>query len=345
MDLTYIQDVLRGAPSFRLKQIKEVVYKDLIEDWSQATTLPLNLREELKKICPLSINAKTFFSEDRRTIKALITLKDNLKIESVLMRYGEPSDPDNLPNGKEGRNTICVSSQVGCPLGCQFCATGKIGFKRNLEIFEIVEQVIFFSRHLKKTKERISNVVFMGMGEPFLNYNNVLGAIRILNDKEGFNLGIRRFSISTVGIIEGIKKLSSEKAEINLAISLHAPNDKLRSLIMPINKKYSVGEVLDAVDDYVKKTHRRVMFEYIMIKDLNDSEKEARQLAEIMKNPLFLVNLISYNPTGTFQPSSQERIKRFKGVLEKEGIRVTQRYRFGRDIKAACGQLAAKDKC
>ena len=330
MDLSQLKEVLKGEPDFRLKQVKKAIFQDLIEDWSKATTLPLPLREKLKEKCPLVIKAKISASKDKRTAKALITLKDNLQIESVLMRH------------LNTRNTICVSSQVGCPLGCIFCATGKMGFKRNLETLEIIEQVLFFARYLQKTGERVTNVVFMGMGEPFLNYENVLAAIKILNDKEGFGLGARHFSISTAGIIEGIQKLSREKLQVNLAISLHAPNDKLRSRIMPINKEYSIKKILTAVDDYIERTRRKVMFEYIMIDNLNDSPSHAKELAKIMRKPLYFVNLISYNPTGIFRASPTEKIKRFKDILEKSGVKITQRYRFGQDIKAACGQLATK---
>lgn len=329
MDLTQIKKVLEKEPAYRLKQVKKAVFQDLIDDWDKATTLSLNLRNVLKKACPLSISGELFVSKDQRTIKTLITLDDDLKIESVLMRHKD-------------RNTVCVSSQVGCPLGCLFCATGKMGFKRNIEDFEIVEQVLFFARYLKKLKGRVTNVVFMGMGEPFLNYPNVLSAIRILNDKGGFNIGARKFSISTVGITEGIEKLAEEKLEINLAISLHASDDKSRSQLMPIGKKYNIEKILETVDDYIKKTNRKVMFEYLMIKDVNDSDDSAEKLAKLMKRRLYLVNLISYNPTADFQPSSKERIKRFKSILEKAGVYVTERYRFGREIKAACGQLAGK---
>lgn len=329
MDLTQLSKVLEKEPAYRLKQSKKAVFQDLIEDWNQATNLPLYLRKILNKACSLSTEGEFFISKDRKTAKALIALEDGLKIESVLMKHKD-------------RNTVCVSSQVGCPLGCLFCATGKMGFKRNLESWEIVEQVLFFARHLRKTGERVTNIVFMGMGEPFLNYENVLGAIKILNDKEGFNLGARKFSISTVGITEGIEKLAKENLEVNLAISLHAPNDKLRSQLIPIGKKYNIKKILEAVNDYIKKTNRKVMFEYLTIKGINDSDDLAKELAKLMKKRLYLVNLISYNPTGNFQPSLKERIRRFKGILEKEGVLVTERYRFGREIKAACGQLAGK---
>lgn len=331
MDLTKLEEVLKNEPGYRLKQAEKLIYQDFIENWDEANVLPLALREGLNKKCPLKINIEASVSNDEKSIKALVFLSDKLKIETVLMRH------------KDGRNTVCVSCQVGCPLGCSFCATGKIGFKRNLTAYEIVEQVIFFSRFLKSKGEKVSNIVFMGMGEPFLNYDNVLGAIKILNNPEGFGLGARHFSISTVGIIEGINKLAEEKLQVNLAVSLHAPNDKLRVSIMPINKKYQIKEIMGAVGEYVKRTKRRVMFEYIMIENVNDSDKEALELVKLMKNSLYFVNLILCNPTGTFRPSSSERIKRFKEILKKKGVSVTKRYRFGTEIKAACGQLVARN--
>lgn len=319
---------MEKEPKYRMKQVKSAVFNDLIEDWDAVKVLPHKLREELEESCPLNIETKVFSSSKEGAIKIHLTLGDGLKVESVLLRH------------KDARNTVCVSSQVGCPLGCQFCITGQAGFKRNLHYFEIVEQVLFFAKLLKKDKQKITNIVFMGMGEPFLNYDDVLRAIRVLNDKDGFNLGSRHFSISTVGIVEGIQKLAQEPLQVNLAISFHAPTDELRVKIMPINKKYPIKKILSAVADYIKKTKRRVMFEYIMIKDTNDSDEYAEKLAELVnKITLCFVNLISYNPTGIFKPSSLERIKRFKEILEKSGISVTQRYRFGQDIKAACGQL------
>ena len=329
MDFTQLIETLKKEPAYRLKQVKKAVFQDLITDWDKVTTLPLNLREILNREGPLSIKGELFFSKDQRTSRALITLFDGLKVESVLMRHKK-------------RNTICISSQIGCPLGCLFCATGKMGFKRNLKDMEMVEQVLFFARYLRNSKERVTNVVFMGMGEPFLNYENVISAIKILNDKEGFNLGARKFSISTVGITEGIEKLAEEKLEVNLAVSLHAPDDKLRFQLMPIGKKYSIKKILETVDDYIKKTNRKVMFEYLMIKDVNDSDDLAKKLIKLMKRRLYLVNLISYNPTADFKPSPKERIQKFKSNLEKAGVYVTERYRFGREIKAACGQLTGK---
>jgi len=335
MDLAKIEKILEKEPSFRLKQIKKAIFSDLIENWQEAANLPQNLRQKLSENCPIQDleDEKILFSKDGQTIKVLFRLKGGFKIESVLMRH------------EDDRRTVCVSSQVGCSVGCKFCATGQQGFKRNLSTGEIIEQVLFFARLLSKSKERVANVVFMGMGEPFLNYDNVLEAIRILNDKDGFNLGARRISISTIGITEGIEKLAKEKLQINLAISLHAPNNKLRSRLMPINRVYPIEKILAAVDNYIKKTKRRVMFEYLMIDGVNDSEREAEELAKILKKSLYFVNLISFNPIGhsKFKPSPGWKIKKFKEIFKKAGIPVTQRHRFGREIKAACGQLAGRN--
>jgi len=333
MDLVKLLKILKNEPSYRLQQAKKAVFADLITDWSKVTSLPLSLRLKLARECPLTLKARIQTSSDQQTVKTLITLKDNLAVESVLMRH------------QDGRRTVCVSCQVGCPLGCRFCATGKLGFRRNLESDEIIAQVLFFGRYLKNqpTPEKVSNIVFMGMGEPFLNFENVIYAIRTLNDKNGFNLGIRHFSISTAGIIPGIKKLAREKLEVNLAISLHAPFDQLRSQLMPINRKYPLKQVLVAVDKYIRETNRKVMFEYLLIKDVNDSQECAFKLAQLMKKRLYLVNLISYNPTGDFAASPNNRIKKFKEILENQGVKVTQRWRFGGKIKAACGQLAAEN--
>ncbi len=330
MDLNNLEKILETEPKYRLKQAKSAMFQELIDDWTETSSLPLELRKKLNEACPLSIKAETLTSKNKDALKTRITLKDGLKIESVLMHHND------------GRNTVCVSSQVGCPLACEFCATGKMGFKRNLEPLEIVEQILFFARYLKKENKRITNIVFMGMGEPFLNYENIIKAIRIINGKDELNIGARNISISTVGIIESIKKLSQEKLQVNLAVSLHAPNNKSRDKIMPINKKYPIETILKTVDDYIKKTRRQVMFEYLLIKGINDSDACAIELAKLIKKPLYFLNLILYNPTGEFQSSSPERVKKFKSVLKKEGVKFSQRYEFGQDIKAACGQFAVK---
>jgi len=333
MNLENIEQILQKEPSYRKKQIKKCLFQDLIDDWSKATVLPLNLREKLNKDFPIYIEAKTFISKNKKSVKVLITLQDEEKIEAVLMCYND------------NRNTVCVSSQVGCPLDCTFCATGKKGFTRNLSFSEIVEQVLFFARSLKKEGKKITNIVFMGMGEPLLNYENVIKAIEVLNDKDGFNLGIRSFSISTSGIIDGIEKLIKEDKEINLAVSLNASNNKLRSQLMPVNDKYPLDKLLKIIDKYINRSRRKVMFEYIMIKGINDFDKNALELSKIVKSRLCFVNLIPCNLVGKkFRPSTLERIKKFRKILEKEKITVTQRYLFGDDISAACGQLARQSK-
>ncbi len=347
MNLDNLEKVLEKEPKYRLKQAKDAVFKNFISDWSEATFFAKDLRDKLNKECPLKIEADVLVSkkpfgsaQGGGSVKARIKLRDGLMIETVLMRH------------IDNRNTVCVSSQVGCPLGCLFCATGKMGFKKNLTSDEIIEQVIFFNRYLKKITlseaeglfQRVTNVTYMGMGEPFLNYENVLKSIRILNDKEYFNIGARSISVSTAGIIEGIKKLSQEGLQINLAISLHAPNDKLRKELMPIDKKYPLEAVLKAVDDYINKTKRKVMFEYVLIKGVNDSDEQAMELAKIMNKKLYFVNLILYNATGIFKASDTKRVEGFKRVLGKEKINFSQRYRFGDDIQAACGQFATNTK-
>ena len=329
MNIEKLKEVLKDQPKFRFKQCYKAVFFDFIENWNDVSVLPLELREKLNKECPLEIKSEFTESQNKKTIKALVILEDDKKIESVLMRHGN-------------RNTVCVSSQVGCPLACEFCATGKMGFTRNLEAEEIIDQVLIFARFLKKYDEKVTNVVFMGMGEPFLNYDNVIEAAKKLNDHEAFNIGARHISISTAGLVEGIKKLSKEKLQVNLAVSLHAPNDQLRSDLMPVNNQHSICVLLKAVDAYIEKTNRRVMFEYLLIKDVNDSEKHALELAQLMKNKLYLVNLIPCNSVGKFKPSDPRSVDKFMDVLLKEKVNFTQRYKFGKDIKGACGQLVSK---
>ncbi|MBU0597220.1 23S rRNA (adenine(2503)-C(2))-methyltransferase RlmN [Patescibacteria group bacterium] len=333
MDLEKLKFILEDEPAYRLNQARHAIFKDIISDWSENTTLSLALREKLNIECPLNIDAEVFDSSSSKSTKALITLEDGVKIETVLLHH------------VSGRNTVCVSSQVGCQMGCQFCATGQMGYVRNLTVSEIIEQVLFWERRLKDKNDSVgvNNVVFMGMGEPFMNYDNVLSAINIINSAVGFNIGVRHISVSTAGLIDGINKLSSEKLSINLAISLHATNDRLRSQLMPINNEYPIKKLMSAVDKYVQKKSRRVMFEYMMIEGVNDSREDAMELADLLAGePLYMVNLIRYNSTGRYRPSSREVIAEFKNILMQRGINVTQRYSFGKDIKAACGQLAGR---
>lgn len=335
MNLDNLQSILKEEPAYRTKQVYQALYINLISDWDQASGLPKSLRDKLRKGCPIALKSEQQSSDEKRTVKAVLDF-DGDRIECVLMKHKD-------------RNTVCVSSQVGCPLACDFCATGKMGFKRNLKALEIVAQVLFFARLLKETDQRVSNVVFMGMGEPFLNYAEVLRAVKILNDKEGLNIGARKISISTVGVIDGINKLSKEKLQVNLAVSLHASNDKLRNEIMPVNRNYPLKSLMSAVSRYIAETKRQVLVEYVLLKDVNDSAEQAEELAKLLKDSLgslFSVNIISYNIShtiGEYLPSEREQIKKFKKTLESKGILVTERYRFGRDIKAACGQLATEN--
>lgn len=336
MDISKLSEILKDLPKYRFKQVEKFLFQDFISSWDEASSLPKALREQLALECPIDIKAQLFMSGVKGG-KALIEFVDGESVETVLIRQ----------KSKEGeRNTVCISSQVGCALACAFCATGDYGFKRNLSYLEIIEQVIFWARFLKDEGkgEKIDNIVFMGMGEPFLNYSEFIKAAKFLNDPETFNIGSRRLSVSTSGIVEGIKKMAGEKMQINLAISLHAPNDNLRADLMPIAKKYKLYEILKAVDHYILKTGRRVMFEYLMIKENNDSDKDALELAKIMQKPLYMVNLIPYNATGRFQASSESRIEKFKKILEDNNVAVTVRHSFGSEIGAACGQLKGGKK-
>lgn len=315
-------------PKYRLAQAQEALFKQFINSWDEAKVFSKALRAELTMACPINIPAQVFTSADGASAKALITLDDGQQIETVLMKHAD------------GHQTVCVSTQVGCPMGCAFCATGKLGLTRNLTAEEIFMQVLLFCRH---TKQRVDNVVFMGMGEPFLNYAAVLKAIALLNSPDKLNISSRHISISTCGVIAGINKLAAEEFPVNLALSLHAPNAKLRSLLMPINKTQPLPEVLKALKAYILKTKRRVMLEYVLLKDINDQVAHAHELAQLLKTSLpklFFVNLIIYNATGNFSATEPHQIQRFKNTLMQEGINVTQRYAFGRGIKGACGQLA-----
>jgi len=335
MNLAKLSSILQTEPKYRFAQVNKAIWQDFISSWQEVSNLPKALREKLEEECPLEIRAELDINKGKnKSVKALITLIDGEAIETVLIRQ------------KDKRNTVCVSSQVGCPLACEFCATGKFGFRRNLSSEEIVEQVVFWARYLKAENkdEKVDNIVFMGMGEPFLNYAEFIKAAKFLNNPETLNIGSRRMSVSTAGITEGIKRLAGEKMQINLAISLHAANDNLRKDLMPIAKKYNLHEILKTVDNYITKTGRRVMFEYLMIKEVNDSDRDALELAKLMRQPLYIVNLIPYNETGRFKSSSRERIEKFKKILEEAGVAVTVRLSFGADITAACGQLRGRKK-
>jgi len=341
MDFTKLHNFLTeaGLPAFREKQIRQAYFLALTHAWENVTVLPAGLREKLKTAIAWDAvrPAKVLADKKNDSLKAGFELEDGEMIETVLIRH------------RDGRNTVCVSSQVGCPLGCRFCATGRGVFKRNLTAYEIVDQVVFFARHLKQeagaaAERGVTNVVFMGMGEPLLNYDNVMRAVKILNDKEGFNLGARHISISTCGIVPGIIKLAKEKLQVNLAWSLHAADNRKRSELMPINDRYSLEEVLGAIDRYAKAANRRVMIEYLLIAGVNDAEKDADRLQALFANrPLCYLNLIPYNPTGArFSPADRDKVDGFSRILTRRKIANTIRLSFGQEIGGACGQLVGR---
>ncbi len=318
-------------PAFRLKQAQTFLFKNLITDWQEATSLPLLWQRELNTVFPINNNYQLFNSPDGSTTKIVLTLSDGQKVEAVLMRY------------EKGRTTICVSSQIGCAVKCAFCATGGMGFKRNLSPWEIAEQVLVLARILKSEDRRLTNIVFMGMGEPFLNMENLKESLLIIKGKDFFNLGNRHISISTVGIPEKIKEFADWRTEINLAVSLHASNDQKRKQIIPLAGNFSIKEILEAVDYYIQKTNRKVMFEYIMLKDFNDSFTDAEELSKLLSKKLYHLNLVRYNETaGIFKCSEDSTIKNFKKYLMDSGLNVTERFSFGGEVKGACGQLAGK---
>jgi 23S rRNA (adenine2503-C2)-methyltransferase len=297
------------------------------------TNLPKSIRSKLSNnfdFVGLTV-IEEIHSEDGQTTKCLFELVDGERIETVLMKYKK-------------RNTLCISSQSGCAMNCSFCATGQMGFSRNLTAGEIVEQVLFFARFLRGQDEVVTNIVYMGMGEPFHNYDAVMKSIAILNHPEGFNMGARRFTISTVGLIPGIKRLSEENSQVNLAISLHTTSNAKRSSMMPVNNRYPIEDLIQACRDYFDGTGRRVTFEWALIQSVNDTVEEAQNLADLLKGLICHVNVIPLNPTEGFsgERSERDRVQRFKAILEQNGIPCTVRMRRGIDIQAGCGQLASK---
>jgi len=336
-----IKDVFakRGLPAYRGKQVAEWIYRKTQPsqgggagaDFAKMTDLPAALREQLS--AEYTINPVTVVETARDTrdgtIKIVTALADGPKVEAVLM-----------PDAK--RVSVCISSQAGCPLACAFCATGTMGLARNLTAGEIVAQLLELQR---LTDRRISHVVFMGMGEPLLNIEQVLLAIRILNDEIG--IAMRHITVSTVGVLPAVKKLAEENLQITLAVSLHAPNDALRTRLVPIHAKYDMKGLMETCRKYFQATGRRVTFEYILLRGVNDNPKEAAELAELLKDAGGAVNLIPYNPTTViehFERPEGERIVGFRRILEAAGITVTQRKERGQQIFAACGQLATQER-
>src|SRR5438045_3867292 len=361
----------RGEPAFRARQIYSWLYSHLVTDFAAMTNLPQALRTRLaEEACsgPMIVRSE-LHSKDDRTRKILLELDDGKLIESVLMLYppiGESrarssqhvSSTGNVVAPLAGaRATVCVSTQAGCAFGCTFCATGQMGFDRHLSAGEIVAQVLFFARELRADPwtaaglpgsapiDHVTNIVLMGMGEPLHNYENVLQALRILNSTDGFNLGARHMTVSTVGLVPAIRKLSKEPLQVNLAISLHAPTDELRGQTMPVNRKYPLKELLAACQDYIATTKRQVTFEYVLLSGVNDTAEYAHQLGELLA-PLKQyahVNCIPVNATSaSYKAPGPEAIRDFRDILFEHGVSNSVRAERGADIAAACGQLRTR---
>ena len=323
-----------GQPRYRALQIWQAIYRDLATGPEAITTIPRALREQLA--AELSFSGLTSKVEarstDGQTRKILFQLADGREIETVLMGY-------------EARRTLCISTQAGCAMGCVFCATGQMGFRRHLTAGEIIEQSLWFARELKAKDDHLTNIVVMGMGEPFHNYEATMAAVDRLNDPHGFNFGARRITISTVGLVPMIERFAAEKRQVNLAVSLHAATDELRAELLPINNKYPLASLFAAVRAYYAETHRRVTFEWALIEGKNDTPEQARALAAWVKGLPCHVNVIPLNPTRDYagQATTRERAAAFKTSLEGYGIPCTIRVRRGIDINAGCGQLAVAD--
>lgn len=337
LDLNEIKEMIGtwGIPGYRAGQIWQGLYVNLWKQPEEFSNLPASLRDKLAEnfgfsgLTPATVQE----SSDGETVKTLFKLRDGKSIETVLMKYDE-------------RRTLCISSQSGCAMGCVFCATGQMGFQRHLTSGEIVEQVLHYSRQLHAEHDQVTNIVIMGMGEPFHNYDSVLGAIDRLNDPKGANIGARRFTISTVGLVPGIRRFAAEKRQVNLAISLHSANNELRSSLLPINKKYPLEELIKACREYLEATNRRITFEWALIQNVNDNLSQAAELADLVKGMLCHVNIIPLNPTVKYAGTATtlDRARAFRDYLESRGVPCTIRIRRGIDIQAGCGQLASQQQ-
>lgn len=342
MNLEKIAKILKDAnqPKYRLEQVKKAIYQDSVISFSEITTFSKELREKLAKetkILSFEVE-KILISKDKDSVKALLKLTDGKYIESVIIF----SKVDNW--------TVCLSCQVGCPLKCAFCATGQSKYQRNLTAEEITDQILFWKNYLKaisyklKAENNVKNIVFMGMGEPFLNWGEVRKSIEDLTDPELFGFGSRSISVSTAGVPDGIEKLVKEFPQVNLAISLHFADEQKRNKYMPVSRKYDLRDLRYALQGYFEESRRKVFIEYAMLKGLNDSPYDADSLIDYLKSIkdsyLLHVNLIPANITkGNFQPSDFQRIKKFQNLLLRNGIKATIRKSLGNDIQGSCGQL------
>ena len=355
LSLSNLESVLVeiGQPKYRARQIWRAVYAEGRSSFDEMTNVSKQLKSVLPKVIAIDLLVPKLYStsKDRSTDKALFPLSDGELIETVLMRY-------SADGHRRRRKTVCISTQAGCALGCTFCATGQQGFSRNLSVGEIVKQVLYMEKVARREDmldiengnrtigelQGITNVVFMGMGEPLANYENTLSAVKLLNDPKGINIGARHITISTVGLVPQILKLAKEKIQINLAISLHAPDDITRNKTMPINKRYPIEQLVDACKKYVEITGRKVFFEYVLLKGQNDSSEHAKKLARLLSKIMCQVNLIPVNPTNqsSYQRTDKLTVEAFKDNLKTMGIPSTVRVEKGIDINAGCGQLRAR---
>lgn len=339
MDVRVLRDALRRLkqPEYRFKQMLQAVYTDGVSSYDEITALPKKLREELKKKAPLLSFSpkKVLTSKDKRAYKALIELKDGKYIESVLMR----------PKS-DGGWTTCVSSQVGCAMQCVFCATGLMGLRRDLTAEEIADQVLFWRQYIrtKRIGGRLTNVVYMGMGEPLHNLENVFSSLRILLDPDRLGLGARHISVSTVGLVPGIEKFIEAFPQVNLAVSLHAAEETLRRRLVPVSKAYPLEELSRVLGDVLSRTRRKIFLEYVLLAGENDGKKHAQELIRFLhktgRSDLLHINLIVWNPTDTpYTQTPGDRARLFRDWLRERGVNVTIRKSLGTDIQGACGQL------
>ena len=319
-----------GEPAYRLDQAYLALTRSLVRDWEEATNLPKGLRGALSERAPAAaLELRRVSKATDGTRKYLFYTHDRHAIETVM-----------IP--EKGRHTVCISTQVGCVMGCKFCATGLLGIKRNLKTREIAEQVFVAARDV--APERISNVVVMGMGEPMLNYEATLSALKVLNDPDGFGLAARHIALSTSGLVEKIRRFADEPEQFHLAISLHTPFEEERKELMPVAARHSIEELMDAARYYVETTRRKLFFEYTLLAGVNDQTRHAEALAELLYHPLYHLNLLRFNWTDTgFSATSKRDAKAFLQRARDYGLSATLRPSRGEDIDAACGQLAAKD--
>ena len=316
-----------GKKKFMASQVFDWLYDKKVYNFDEFTNIKKENIEYLKDNFTTDFIKIIKVEEDTDVKKFLFALADNQKIEAVLMMHNYGL-------------SVCVSSQVGCNMGCKFCESGRLKKIRNLETYEMVQQIILISKYIK---QRIDSCVIMGIGEPFDNYDNVINFIRIINNPKALSIGARHITVSTCGIVPKIKEFSSLDLQVNLAISLHAPNDKIRNEIMPISKAYNLNELMDALDYYYEKTLRRITFEYVLLSGINDSKENAIELANLIKGKNAYVNLINYNETKNIDFKESKKINEFYDILKKNGIDVTVRRKFGNKISAACGQLRSKE--